>query len=142
MSVRVRVFFLFYPFTVPFPNTTSMIFIISNKSFLVYYFGALSLSTILSKCIFILQYLCFLGKNCRCRMYTNFLDDERYTDVVPSTQIGHATLYPLVCPDNVKPPRSIMDANKYDFIQCEIVLLILVPHTHPFIPKFCHIFYE
>jgi hypothetical protein len=34
-----------------------------------------------------------------------------------------------------------MDANKYDCIQCEILLLILVPHTHPFIPEFCHIFH-
>jgi hypothetical protein len=36
-------------------------------------------------------------------MYTNFLDDGRYTDAVPSTQIGHASLFSLVCPDNVKP---------------------------------------
>jgi hypothetical protein len=35
-----------------------------------------------------------------------------------------------------------MDANEYDCIQCEILLLILVPHTHPFIPGFCHIFHE
>jgi hypothetical protein len=106
MSVRVRVFFLFYPFTVPFPNTTSMFFTISNTSFSVYYFRALSFSTVLSKCIFILRYLCFLGKNYRCRMYTNFLDDGRYTDAVLSTQIGHATLFPLVYPDNVKPPGA------------------------------------
>jgi hypothetical protein len=33
MSVRVIVFFLFCPFTVPFPNTTSMFFTISNTSF-------------------------------------------------------------------------------------------------------------
>jgi hypothetical protein len=26
-----------------------------------------------------------------------------------------------------------MDANEYDFIQCEILLMIPVPHTHPFI---------
>jgi hypothetical protein len=106
MSVRVRVFFLFYPFTVPFPNTTSMFFTISNTSFSVYYFRALSFSTVLSKCIFILRYLCFLGKNYRCRMYTNFLDDGRYTDAVLSTQIGHAPLFPLVYPDNVKPPGA------------------------------------
>jgi hypothetical protein len=106
MSVRVGVFFLFYPFTVPFPNTTSMFFTISNTSFLVYYFRALSFSTVLSKCIFILWYLCFLGKNRQCRMYTNFLDDRRYTDAVPSTQIGHVPLFPLVCPDNVKPPGA------------------------------------
>jgi hypothetical protein len=106
MSVRVRVFFLFYPFTVPFPNTTSMFFTISNTSFSVYYFRALSFSTVLSKCIFILRYLCFLGKNHRCRMYTNFLDDGRYTDAVLSTQIGHAPLFPLVYPDNVKPPGA------------------------------------
>jgi hypothetical protein len=36
-------------------------------------------------------------------MYTNFLDDGRYTDAVPSTQTGHAPLFPLVCPDNVNP---------------------------------------
>jgi hypothetical protein len=106
MSVRVRVFFLFYPFIVPFPNTTSMFFTISNTSFPVYYFGALSFSTVLSKCIFILRYLCFLGKNHRCCMYTNFLDDGRYTDVVSSTQTGHAPLFPLVCPDIVKPPGA------------------------------------
>jgi hypothetical protein len=106
MFVRVGVFFLFYPFTVPFPNTTSMFFTISNKSFPVYCFGALSFSTVLSKCIFILQYLCFLGKNHRCRMYTNFLEDGRYTDAVPSTQTGNAPLLPLVCPDNVKPPGA------------------------------------
>jgi hypothetical protein len=106
MSVRVRVFFLFCPFTVPFPNTTSMFFTISNTSFPVYYFGALSFLTVLSKCIFILRYLCFLGKNRRCHMYTNFLDDGRYTDVVPSMQTGHAPLFPLVCPDNVKPPGA------------------------------------
>jgi hypothetical protein len=35
-----------------------------------------------------------------------------------------------------------MDANEYNCIQCEILLLILVPHTHPFISEFCHIFYE
>jgi hypothetical protein len=35
-----------------------------------------------------------------------------------------------------------MDANEYDCIQREILLLILVPHTHPFIPEFCHIFHE
>jgi hypothetical protein len=36
-------------------------------------------------------------------MYTNFLDDERYTDTVSFIQIGYAPLFPLVCPDNVKP---------------------------------------
>jgi hypothetical protein len=106
MSVKGGVFFLFYPFTVPFPNTTSMFFTISNTSFPVYCFEALSFSTVLSKCIFILRYLCFLGKNCRCRMYTNFLDDGRYTNAVPSMQTGHSPLFPLVCPDNVKPPRA------------------------------------
>jgi hypothetical protein len=106
MSVRVGVFFLFYPFTVLFPNTTSMFFTISNISFLAYCFRALSFSTVLSKCIFILRYLCFLGKNYWCRMYTNFLDDGRYIGAVPSTQIGHAPLIPLVCLDNVKPPRA------------------------------------
>jgi hypothetical protein len=35
-----------------------------------------------------------------------------------------------------------MDANEYDCIQYEILLLILVPHTHPFILEFCHIFHE
>jgi hypothetical protein len=35
-----------------------------------------------------------------------------------------------------------MDANKYDCIQREILLLILVPHAHPFILEFCHIFHE
>jgi hypothetical protein len=106
MSIRIGVFFLFYPFTVPFPNTTLMFFTISNTSFPVYCFRALSFSTVLSKCIFILRYLCFLGKNCRCRMYTNFLDDGRYTNAVPSTQTGHVSLFPLVCPDNVKPPGA------------------------------------
>jgi hypothetical protein len=106
MSVRVGVFFLVCPFTVPFPITTSMFFTISNTSFPVYYFGALSFSMVLSKCIFILQYLCFLGKNRWCRMYTNFLDDGRYTYAVPSTQTGHAPLFPIVCPDNVKPPGA------------------------------------
>jgi hypothetical protein len=103
MSVGVGVFFLFCPFTVPFLNTTSMFFTISNTSFPVYCFGALSFSIVLSKWLFILRYLCFLGKNHRCRMYTNFLDDGRYTDVVPSTQTGHAPLFPLVCLDTVKP---------------------------------------
>jgi hypothetical protein len=103
MSIRVGVFFLFRPFTIPFPNTTSMFFTISNTSFPIYYFRALSFSTVLLKCIFILRYLCFLGKNHRCRMYNNFLDDGRYTDTIPSTQIGHAPLFPLVCPNNVKP---------------------------------------
>jgi hypothetical protein len=74
-----------------------------KTSFPVYCFRALSFSTVLSKCIFILRYLCFLGKNHQCRMYTNFLDDGRYTDAVPSTQKGHARLFSLVCPDNVKP---------------------------------------
>jgi hypothetical protein len=104
MSIGVGVFFLFCHFTVPFPNTTSMFFTISNTSFPVYCFGALCFSAVLSKWHFILWYLCFLDKNCRCRMYTSFLDDERYTDVVPSTQIGHAPLFPLVCPGTVKPP--------------------------------------
>jgi hypothetical protein len=99
MSIRVEVFFLFCPFTVPFPNTTSMLFTISNTSFPVYYFGTLSFSTVLSKCIFILRYLCFLGKNRRCHMYTNFLDDGRFT--VLYKQIGHVPLFSLVCPDNV-----------------------------------------
>jgi hypothetical protein len=35
-----------------------------------------------------------------------------------------------------------MDANEYDCIQREILLLILVPHTHPFISEFRHIFHE
>jgi hypothetical protein len=35
-----------------------------------------------------------------------------------------------------------MDANEYDRIQCEIFLLILVPHTHPFILEFCHVLHE
>jgi hypothetical protein len=35
-----------------------------------------------------------------------------------------------------------MDANEYDCIQCEIHLLILIPHTDPFIPEFCHNFHE
>jgi hypothetical protein len=33
--------------------------------------------TVLSKCLFILRYICFLSKNHRCRMNTNFLDDGR-----------------------------------------------------------------
>jgi hypothetical protein len=103
MSVRVGVFFLFCLITVPFPNTTLMFFTISNTSFSIYYFGALSFSTVLSKCIFILRYLCFLGKNCWHHMYTNFLDDGRYNNAVPSTQTRHVLLFPLVCPDNVKP---------------------------------------
>jgi hypothetical protein len=107
MSVRVGVFFFFCPFTVPFLNTTSMLFTISNTSFLVYCFRALSFSTVLSKCIFILRYLCFSGKNRRCHMYTNFLNNGRYTDTVPSMQIGHAPLFPLVCPNNVKPPGAL-----------------------------------
>jgi hypothetical protein len=112
MSVGVGVFFIFYPFSVPFPNTTSMFFTISNTSFPVYCFGALSFSTVLSKWLFILQYLCFLGKNHWCHMYTNFLDDGRYNDAVPSMQIGHAPLFPLVYPDTVKPPgTSWMQAN-------------------------------
>jgi hypothetical protein len=49
MSIGVGVFFLFCPFTVPFPNTTSIFFTISNTSFPVYYFGALSFSTVSSK---------------------------------------------------------------------------------------------
>jgi hypothetical protein len=106
MSVRVGVFFLFCPITVPFPITTSMFFTISNTSFPEYYFMALSFSTVLSKWLFILSYLCFLGMNHRCHMYTNFVDDGRYTDAVPSTQIGHASLFPLVCPDTVKPPGA------------------------------------
>jgi hypothetical protein len=112
MSVRVEVFFLFCPFTVPFPNITSMFFTISNTSFQVYCFGALSFSTVLSKCIFILRYLYFLGKNRWCRMYTNFLDDGRYTDAVPSTQTGYVSLSPLVCPANVNSPKvSWMQTN-------------------------------
>jgi hypothetical protein len=39
-------------------------------------------------------------------MYTNFLDDGRYTDAVPSMQTGYAPLFPLVCPENVKPPGA------------------------------------
>jgi hypothetical protein len=39
-------------------------------------------------------------------MYTNFLDDGKYIDAVPSTQIEHVPLFPLVCPDNVKPLRA------------------------------------
>jgi hypothetical protein len=35
-----------------------------------------------------------------------------------------------------------MDANEYDCIQREILLLILVPHTHSFILEFHHIFHE
>jgi hypothetical protein len=35
-----------------------------------------------------------------------------------------------------------MDANEYDCIQREILQLILVPHTHHFIPEFYHIFHE
>jgi hypothetical protein len=108
MSIRVVVFFLFRPFTIPFPNTTSMFFTIWNTSFLVYYFEELSFSTVLSKCIFILWYLCFLGKNRRCRMYTNFLDDGRYTDAVLSTQTGHAPLFPLVCPDVIPSTQTWM----------------------------------
>jgi hypothetical protein len=39
-------------------------------------------------------------------MYTNFLDDGRYIDAIPFTQTGHVSLFPLVCPDNVKPPGA------------------------------------
>jgi hypothetical protein len=39
-------------------------------------------------------------------MYTNFLDDGRYTDAVPSMQIGYAPLFPLVYPDTVNPPGA------------------------------------
>jgi hypothetical protein len=77
MSVEVRVFFLFYPFTAPFPDTTRMLFTISNRSFPLYHFRALSFLTVLSKYLFILRFLCFLSKNRQCRMNTNFLDDER-----------------------------------------------------------------
>jgi hypothetical protein len=73
--------------------------------FSVYCFRALSFLTVLLKCIFILQYLCFLGKNRR--IYTNFLDDERYTDAVPSMQTGYASLFPLVYPNNVKPSGAL-----------------------------------
>jgi hypothetical protein len=106
MSVGFGVFFLFCPFNVPFPNTTSMFFTISNTSFPVYYFGVLSFSIVLSKWLFILRHLCFLSKNRRCCMYINFLDDRRYIDAVPSIQIGHVPLFPLVCPDTVKPPGA------------------------------------
>jgi hypothetical protein len=75
MWVKVGVFFLIYPFIVPFPNTTWMLFTIWNRSFQVYHFRALSFLTVLSKCLFILRYLCFLFKNHRCRMNTNFHDD-------------------------------------------------------------------
>jgi hypothetical protein len=90
-----------------------MFFTISNVSFLVYHFRALSFSTVLLKYLFIMQYLYFLSKNRRCCMKINFLEDGRYTNVVPSIQIGHP-LFPLVCPDIVKPP-DIMDANKYNY---------------------------
>jgi hypothetical protein len=106
MLIGVGAFFLFCPSTVPFPNTASMFFTISNISFSVYYFGALSFSTVLSKWIFILRYLCFLSKNCWCHMYTNSLDDGRYTDAVLSMQTGHAPLFPLGYPDTVKPPGA------------------------------------
>jgi hypothetical protein len=102
MSVKVGVFFLFCPFIVPFLNATSMFFTISNTSFPVYCFGALSFSTVFSKWLFILWYLCFLSENRRCRVYTNFLNDGRYIDVVPSMQIGHVPLFLLVYPDTVK----------------------------------------
>jgi hypothetical protein len=106
MSVKVGVFFLFYPFIVPFLNATSMFFTISNTSFLVYCFRSLSFSTVFSKWLFILWYLCFLGENRRCCVYTNFLNDGRYIDVVPSMQTGHVPLFPLVYPDTVKPPGA------------------------------------
>jgi hypothetical protein len=35
-----------------------------------------------------------------------------------------------------------MDASEYDCIQRDVLLLILVPHTHPLILEFCHIFHE
>jgi hypothetical protein len=35
-----------------------------------------------------------------------------------------------------------MDANKYDFLYREILLLLLIPHMHPFIPELWHIFHE
>jgi hypothetical protein len=35
-----------------------------------------------------------------------------------------------------------MNANEYACIQREILLLILAPHTHPFILEFYHIFHE
>jgi hypothetical protein len=104
MSVGVGVFFLLCPFIVPFSNTTSMFFIISNTCSLVYYFRVLSFSTVLSKWIFILRYLSFLDKNRWCRMYTNFLDDGMYT--IPSTQTGHVSLFSLVYPNTVKPPGA------------------------------------
>jgi hypothetical protein len=89
--------------------------IISNRSFLVYRFEALSLSIVLLKCLFILWYLCFLSKNHRCHMNTNFLDDGKSTDAVPSMQRRHP-LFPLVCPDTVKPPgASWMQTNMIAF---------------------------
>jgi hypothetical protein len=35
-----------------------------------------------------------------------------------------------------------MNANEYDCIQSEILMLIPVPHMHPFILEFCNIFHE
>jgi hypothetical protein len=49
---------------------------------------------------------------------------------------------PFSLPWYCKALGSIMDANKYDCIQHEILLLILVPRMHPFILEFCHNFHE
>jgi hypothetical protein len=110
MWVEVGVFFLFYPFIVPLPNTTWMFFTISNRSFPVYHFGALSFSTVLSKCLFILRYLCFLYKTHWCCMNTNFLDDGRCSFI----HVNRTSALSFSLPWNYKAPRSILDANKYD----------------------------
>jgi hypothetical protein len=133
VSVRVGVFFLFRPFTVPFLNTTSIFFTISNTSFPVYCFETIFLDGVV-KMHFHLAVLSFLGKKCWCRMYTNFLDDGRYTDAVPSTQIGYAPVFPLVCPDNVKPLGASWMQMIMIVYNVKYSLLILVPHAHPFIP--------
>jgi hypothetical protein len=46
MSVRVGVFFLFCPFTLPFPNTTLMFFTISNKISSILFWGTIFLNNV------------------------------------------------------------------------------------------------
>jgi hypothetical protein len=102
---------LLFPFQIQFECSLPF----QIEVFSVYHFGALSFLIVLSKCLFTLWYLCFLSKNCQCHMNTNFLDDKRYTDAVPSIQIGHP-LFPLVCPDTVMPLGTLwMQTNMIAF---------------------------
>jgi hypothetical protein len=87
------------------------VFTISNIFFPVYRFEALSFSTVLSKYLFILRYLCSLQEPSMSHEHQfSRWKVNWYSSIHTNRRFTLCFSFPWYC----KAPESIMDANKYD----------------------------